>query len=229
VKKLIIFLISSIYLLQTGCKSSNINHQKELYSENFNGKLNTKKWVPEIEPLATSKVYTDNGKLVLDTKGGVSVWFNQPLQGNYIITFKRKIIVNSGANDRLSDLNVFWLAEDPSNANLFTRSGKFEDYDNLKMYYVGMGGNTNTTTRFRKYQGNGDRKLLAEKNDAHYLLKANHEYQIKIIVKDNSTSFWVDGEKLFEANDENFPSKSYFGFRSTFSHQEIWDFKVFKD
>ncbi|MDR6562457.1 MULTISPECIES: DUF6250 domain-containing protein [unclassified Arcicella] len=224
-----LFLISSIYLLQTGCKSSNIPHQNELYSENFKGKLNTKKWVSEIEPLANSKVYTDNGKLVLDTKGGVSVWFNQPLQGNYIITFKRKIIVNGGVNDRLSDLNVFWLTEAPANANLFTRSGKFEEYDNLKMYYVGMGGNTNTTTRFRKYQGNGDRKLLAEKNDAHYLLKANHEYQIKIIVKDDITSFWVDDEKFFEGTDEHFPSKSYFGFRSTFSHQEIWDFKVFKD
>ncbi|MEA5404344.1 DUF6250 domain-containing protein [Arcicella sp. DC2W] len=219
-----LLLFVSILNILIACKLQ-IHHHKILFTEDFQGVLNPQKWVSEIEPLPNSKVYTVNNKLVLDTKGGVSVWFNQKLKGNYMITFKRKFVLNGGVNDRLSDLNVFWLVEDPKNTNLFTRTGKFEDYDNLNMYYVGMGGNTNTTTRFRKYQ-DGNRKLLAEKNEAKYLLKANHEYQIKIIVKDNMTSFWADDEKLFEAKDEHFPIQSYFGFRSTFSHQEIWDFKV---
>ncbi|MEA5427789.1 DUF6250 domain-containing protein [Arcicella lustrica] len=222
-RNLVLFV--SILNILLACKLQ-IHHNKILFSEDFQGTLNPKKWVSEIEPLPNSKVYTIDNKLVLDTKGGVSVWFNQKLKGNYMITFKRKFILNGGVNDRLSDLNVFWLAEDPKNTNLFTRTGKFEDYDNIKMYYVGMGGNTNTTTRFRKYEGTGERKLLAEKNEAQYLLKPNHEYQIKIIVKDNMTSFWADDEKLFEAKDEHFPTQSYFGFRSTFSHQEISDFKV---
>ncbi|MBB6003506.1 DUF6250 domain-containing protein [Arcicella rosea] len=217
-------LIVSILNILIACKLQ-IHHNKILFSEDFQGVLNPKKWVSEIEPLPNSKVYTIDNKLVLDTKGGVSVWFNQKLKGNYMITFKRKFVLNGGVNDRLSDLNVFWLAEDPKNTNLFTRTGKFEDYDNLKMYYVGMGGNTNKTTRFRKYEA-GERKLLAEKSEAQYLLKPNHEYQIKIIVNDNMTSFWADDEKLFEAKDKHFPPASYFGFRSTFSHQEISDFKV---
>jgi hypothetical protein len=222
----IIYLVWIIWFL-----GSCIGHNRMkniLFKEDFYTPLNTKKWIAEIEPLPNSKVFTHDNKLVLDTKGGVTVWYNQVLTGNYEILFKRKIILADGKNDRLSDLNVFWLVETPNNTNLFTRTGKFEDYDSLNMYYVGMGGNTNTTTRFRKYEANTQRKLLAEKNEAKYLLKPNHEYQIKIVVKDKSTSFWVDGEKFFEANDEHFPSKSYFGFRSTFSHQEIWDFEVLR-
>ena len=214
-----------IFGLICSCVSQN-TQTRILFKEDFEGELNTQKWVSEIEPMPNSSVFTKENKLILDTKGGVTVWYNQKLTGNYEISFKRKVIVLDGKNDRLSDLNVFWLAESPNNANLFTRTGKFEDYDSLNMYYVGMGGNTNTTTRFRKYEANAQRKLLAEKNEVKYLLKPNHEYQIKIVVKDNTTSFWVDGEMIFQATDEHFPNQSYFGFRSTFSHQEIGNFRV---
>jgi rhamnogalacturonan endolyase len=222
--KLIIYFVLIIEIISS-CTRQN-PAKNRLFTEDFHGALNTKKWIAEIEPLPNSRVFTQDNKLVLDTKGGVTVWYNQVLTGNYEILFKRKVIVAAGKNDRLSDLNVFWLAQSPNNTNVFTRTGKFEDYDSLNMYYVGMGGNTNTTTRFRKYEANAQRKLLAEKNEAKYLLKPNHEYQIKIVVKDNVTSFWVDGEMLFQVIDEHFPSQSYFGFRSTYSHQEIWDFKV---
>ena len=33
------------------------------------------------------------------------------------------------------------------------RSGKFEEYNDLLTYYVGLGGNRNTTSRFRRYIG----------------------------------------------------------------------------
>lgn len=68
--------------------------------------------------------------------------------------------MNGGKNDRISDLNQFWMANDPNNYNLFTRNGVFEAYDSLQLYYVGMGGNSNTTTQLRKYRGNGQRVLL---------------------------------------------------------------------
>lgn len=222
-------IIISVLIFGIICSCIRQNTQRRiLFKEDFEGELNTQKWVAEIEPMPNSRVFTNDSKLILDTKGGVTVWYNKVLTGNYEISFKRKVIVLDGKNDRLSDLNVFWLAESPDNTNLFTRTGKFEDYDSLNMYYVGMGGNTNTTTRFRKYEANVQRKLLAEKNEAKYLLKPNYDYQIKIVVKDNTTSFWLDGEMIFQATDEHFPSQSYFGFRSTYSHQAIWDFKVLK-
>lgn len=225
VHNLSILLLVLIIGIFSSCTRQN-TVKNRIFTEDFHGILNAKKWIAEIEPLPNSRVFTQDNKLVLDTKGGVTVWYNQGLTGNYEILFKRKVVVANGKNDRLSDLNVFWLAQSPDNSNLFTRTGKFEDYDSLNMYYVGMGGNTNATTRFRKYEANVQRKLLAEKNEAKYLLKPNHEYQIKIVVKDKTTSFWVDGEMIFQATDEYFPSQSYFGFRSTYSHQEIWDFKV---
>jgi hypothetical protein len=41
------------------------------------------------------------------------------------------------------------------------RTGAFADYDTLKTYYVGQGGNGNTSTRFRRYVGRpGERPLL---------------------------------------------------------------------
>jgi len=220
-----LILLTLLLLLLGACTRQN-RAKKNLFSEDFSEVLNTKKWISEIESIPNSSVYTQNNRLVLNTKGGVTVWFNQVLSGNYEISFKRKVIIADGKNDRLSDLNVFWLAHTADNSNLFTRQGKFEEYDSLNMYYVGMGGNTNTTTRFRKYEANRQRKLLAEKNESKYLLKPNYDYQIKIIVKGNATSFWVDNELVFQTTDQHFPSQSYFGFRSTFSHQEIWDFKV---
>lgn len=155
-------IINVIYLvLIIGIFSSCTRHRtakNRLFTENFHEALNTKKWITEMEPLPNSRVFTQDNKLVLDTKGGVTVWYNQVLTGSYEILFKRKVMVANGKNDRLSDLNVFWLAKSPNNSNIFTRTGKFEDYDSLNMYYVGMGGNTNTTTRFRKYEANVQRK-----------------------------------------------------------------------
>ena len=77
------------------------------------------------------------------------------------------MISAGGKNDRVSDLNCFWMARDSRNPDdLFAvhRTGKFADYNQLLCYYVGVGGNTNTTTRFRRYIGDANtRPLLPQK------------------------------------------------------------------
>jgi rhamnogalacturonan endolyase len=186
------------------------------------------RWVIEMAPLPGSAVYTKDNKLVLDTKGGVTVWLNQLLKNNLRIEYDRKVIAAGGVNNRLSDLNNFWMASDPRNKNLFTRNGVLESYDSLQLYYVGMGGNSNKTTRFRKYEGNGERRLLQEYTDSTHLLQANKVYHITIVVKDGATSYWVDGNRYFFYNDPAPLKEGYFGFRSTKSHQEISGFKVYQ-
>ena len=61
--------------------------------------------------------------------------------------------------DRLSDMNVFWMASDPEAKDIWARadwrSGIFLRCYTLQMYYLGYGGNSNTTTRFRRYTGDG--------------------------------------------------------------------------
>jgi rhamnogalacturonan endolyase len=120
------------------------------------------------------------------------------------------------------------MASDSTRSNPFNRDGKFESYDNLKLYYVGMGGNSNTTTRFRKYLGNGEKPLLKEYLDKLHLLKPNFEYRIKIVVKDNTTSFWVNNELYFFYEDPERLEEGYFGFRSTFSNHQIDHFRVYQ-
>jgi rhamnogalacturonan endolyase len=205
----------------------NASRKKLIFSDNFS-ELDTLKWRLEIELQAGSSVQVEKRKLVLDTKGGVTVWLKQPLRGNLQIEYTRKVIVAGQPNDRLSDLNQFWMASEPAGNSLARRSGKFEEYDNLRMYYVGMGGNTNSTTRFRKYQSNGERTLLQEYTDAAHLLTANKAYKIKTIVQNGLTSFWVDGQCYCTYQDPNPLREGYFGFRSTWSRQEISDFKVYQ-
>ncbi len=200
---------------------------KLIFSDDFNT-LDTHVWIAETAPLPDSKIYIKNGALILDTKGGNTVWLNKKLSGNIRIEYKRKVLVDSSKNDRLSDLNTFWMAIDPRNDNLFTRNGIFESYDSLQLYFVGMGGNSNTTTRFRKYQGNGEKKLIQEYTDSKHLLEANKEYNIIITVKDGTTSFSVNNEIFFSYEDPAPLQKGYFGFRSTKSRQAIDEIRIYQ-
>lgn len=221
---------------------------KVLYSEDFSGTLDPNRWQTEIEPVGQSEVHTANGKLILNTAGGVTVWFKPRLEGNVRIEYDWTVLVGSGRNDRLSDLNQFWMATDPRNANLFSRNGdspngdsrngdspnghsrngKFESYDSLSLYSVGFGGNTNSTTRFRKYHGNGQKPLLREYLDSGHLLKANHTYHIVITVVDGRTTFSVDGDMLFDFTDPAPLRAGWFGFRSTAARHAVDRFRVWR-
>lgn len=221
---LIILLLPVFIIAQQ--KPIAVKKLKLLFSDDFQAALDTNRWKSEMAPLPDSRVAVSNGKLILDTKGGVTVWLNQLLSGNLVIEYKRTVIVKDGINDRLSDFNQFWMTSDPRNTNLFTRNGVLESYDSLLLYYIGMGGNTNKSTRFRKYEG-GERKLLQEYTDKGHLLEANKTYSITTVVKNGLTQFYVDGELFFEWNDPNPLRQGYFGFRSTKSHQEIDDIKIY--
>ena len=199
---------------------------KLIYKDNFDKDL--KNWIIETQTANDPKIELHDSKLKIEVTGGTTAWFNKKLSGNYLIEFKRKVIVAGGTRDRLSDLNMFWAASDRKNANLFTRTGILEEYDSLKLYYVGMGGNSNRTTRFRKYQGNGERSLLNEYIDKEHLLEANKEYFIQIVMYDGTTELFVNGEKFFSYKDQDPLTEGYFGIRTTKSNQEVDDFKVYR-
>jgi hypothetical protein len=112
------------------------------------------KWKVELEKGGV--VRASEGALDVDVPGGCTVWLKIPLEGPVLIEYEVTAISAGGANDRVSDLNCFCMATDArSPEDLFAtkRSGKFSDYDQLKCYYVGLGGNENTTTRFRRMLG----------------------------------------------------------------------------
>lgn len=199
-----------------------------IFSDDFNGPLDSTLWVTELTHQPGETVYIKDGRLVLDTRGGVTVWLKKILQGNIRIEYDRTIPLGGQPHDRLSDLNQFWMAGDPRCSNLFTRNGVLESYDSLQLYYVGMGGNSNTTTRFRKYEGNGERRLLQEYTDSSHLLQAGKTYHITTIVKNGVTQYLVNGQLYFSYADPLPLREGYFGFRSTKSRQLIEGIKIYK-
>jgi len=221
---IVLFLTSLICIGQT----NRVKNDKILFTDDFENALDTTVWKVEMVKGPDASVSINNGKLVINTPDGVTVWMKKLLTGNIGIEYDWKVIMNGGKNDRLSDLNQFWMANDPHNPNLFTRNGVFEAYDSLQLYYVGMGGNGNTTTRFRKYQGSGQRELLQEYVDQQHLLIPNHTYHIKIIILNGQTSFYVDGQRYFDYHDPSSLKQGYFGFRSTKSHHEIDHYRVYQ-
>ena len=194
-----------------------------LHHDHFDGPLAG--YVAEYARKPANLVANRDGRLTIDVDSGATVWFGKPLSGNVAISYTRRVVVAGGRNDRLSDFNHFWMARDPRNPNLFTRAGKFEDYDNLDLYYAGVGGNTNTTTRLRRY-GGGQRVLLQEHLDRAHLLQPNRDYRVEIQVYAGCTRMLLDGEEVFNYRDPQPLTGGYFGFRTTWSHQTIDDFKI---
>ena len=192
----------------------------------------TGSWKAELEKGGT--VSAKDGVLRIDVPGGSSVWFKEPFSGPVLITYEATAIARGGPNDRVSDLNCFWMATDPrANGNFLQvpRSGAFADYDQLRCYYVGLGGNSNTTTRFRRYIGKaGNRPLLPEHDlgGADVLLKPNAAQRIVLIAAGPHVAYYRDGIRLFGYEDPEPYIRGWFAFRTVTSHFEIRDFRVYE-
>ncbi|MGX7687933.1 DUF6250 domain-containing protein [Flectobacillus roseus] len=215
--------------LQTGKKYKKQQpslKQKLVFQDDFSRKELGENWITEWEKAKGSSVGIKDEKLWVDTQGGISVWLNQKLPQNVRIECTRGIVVEGKPNDRLSDLNFFWSCQDPK----FERKsdGNFAAYDSLALYYVGIGGNYNSTTRLRKYDGRGERVLWQEKNDKAHLLTENTVYKIVLEVRKGQVSVWVNGELYFTQKDPNPLGGGYFAIRSTKSRQWIDDIKIYE-
>ena len=146
---------------------------KLLFSDDFTHGLSH--WTVELEKGGT--VEAKGGILSLDVPAGCTVWFRPELHGPVAIEYEATMIRRGGPSDRVSDLNCFWMAGDAR----VKRSGKFADYNTLRGYYVGQGGNTNSTTRFRRYIGDPVlRPLLPEHDLKAPLLEANTPMHIRL-------------------------------------------------
>ncbi|WP_235298248.1 DUF6250 domain-containing protein [Portibacter marinus] len=199
------------------------------YIDLFSGDLS--QWVVEGD---NSTVQLVNGQLNIDTYKGVTIWFHEKLTAPLRIKYEAKLVDAGGANDRVSDLNCFWLALDPNNPDDFFakstfRNGIFKYYDTLQLYYVGQGGHDNSRTRFRRYHGTGAKPLLPEHDltDSTYLLKANTTNHIKIEVAHGISKYFRNDQLIYEFRDSTPYHRGYFGFRTTRNHMIIDNFKVY--
>lgn len=185
------------------------------------------RWVVEQQPGGT--VTIKDGVMVIDDAGGCTVWWREKLKAPVKISYRAKVV----GGERVSDLNCFWMATDARTEAFFAkgngRDGVFASYDGLKTYYVGCGGNGNTTTRFRRYDGKGARPLLPEhdKKETEALLESGREYRIEIVVtKDGRTTWARDGVVFFDHTDAEPLREGWFGLRTVWARIEVREFKV---
>lgn len=209
-----------------------------LYKDDFDKDLSH--WVVEQTPGGKTKLI--DGKLDIDDaagptdKGGCTVWFKEKLSGRVLIEYDATMIEQGGPNDRISDLNCFWMAIDPKHPeDLFVeskeRGGAFKKYDGLRLYYVGYGANENATTRFRRYPGDGTRPLDKEKGDlrdAKFMNVGNKTAKIQLIADGERIQFLRDGEIVFDMTDKAPFREGWFGLRTTRSHMKIDNFRVYR-
>jgi hypothetical protein len=199
---------------------------KIIFADDF--KADNGLWISEFEQPTTSSMKISDGKLEVIATAGGTLWYKNKLHGNIMIIYNATVVEARGKNDRVSDMNTFWMAANPSSENIFNQNGKFESYDNLQLYYAGIGGHDNEMTRFRKYDGKGGKDILKEYKDKEHLLVGNQKNAIKIIVNNGLVQYFVNTVLFWEYKDATPYTKGYFGFRTYISHQIYEDFKVYQ-
>jgi lysophospholipase L1-like esterase len=217
--------------IEQALKQTKQTTQEVLYQDDFEGDLSN--WVVEQMPGGTVRVI--DGKLEIEDNKGCTVWFKKKLEGPVMIEYDAFIIKEGGPHDRGSDLNCFWMAQDMQNYdNLFAgseeRGGKFTNYDPLRLYYVGYGANHNSTTRFRRYVGTGQRPVLPEHDlsDEQYMLKYNVPIKIQLIADGERIAYLRDGEVIYDIHDPKPYTDGWFGFRTVDNHLTFDNFKVYR-
>lgn len=189
------------------------------------------RWRIEAEPGA--RVSARNGVLNIDAADGVTLWYARALTGPVAIDYDVMAVRAGGPHDAVSDVNAFWMARDPavSGGSVLAqpRDGRFASYDGLETYYVGIGGNRNTTTRMRRYVGRaGDRPLLPQHDlrDKAAMLVPNRWMHIRLIANGNEIAVERGGQRLFTMHDAAPYRHGWFGLRTTRSHLQVRNVRI---
>lgn len=188
-------------------------------------------WVVEAAD-ARSTVRWGSGTVDIDTPAGLTLWYRERLNGPVAIEFEAMAVRAGGRNDRVSDLNAFWMATDsrvPGGSPVGRRDGRFEAYDTLRTYYVGIGGNGNSTTRMRRYVAvAGERPLRPEHDraDRAAMLRPNRWTRVRLVADGGRIAVWRDGRLLFAMTDAAPYRSGWFGLRTTWSHLNVRGLRV---
>ncbi|MDF3021979.1 MAG: hypothetical protein K0Q92_3282 [Steroidobacteraceae bacterium] len=214
-------LLLAASLVIAGCTTSPPGAGVELFADDFSSLDN---WVLESERPAT--VVVKDGAVDIDTPAGLTLWFKPRLTGPVEIEFDAIAVSDGGANDQVSDLNVFWMASNRDGSAPFPgqRSGRFADYNDLLTYYVGLGGNRNSTTRFRRYIGDPVQRPLLPEHDLSapdFMLVPNQKQTIILKADRTAIEFKRDGRALFRFEDAEPYTQGWFAIRTTWSHLRI--------
>lgn len=228
-----IFLLLLGWLALAACSQRGAGSGEVIFETDFQ-QMDSSNWVIESETGTSWNELVGDGYMDINAAKGITVWFDEKLERDVAIEFEVTVVDKGGPNDRVSDLNVFWMASDPENPDEFFarsewREGIFWRYYTLNQYYVGLGGHDNTKTRFRKYHGSADPmpEVIKEYTQPEYLITPNKKSTIKIVCLEDKTQYFYNGQMLYELEESNPYDNGYFGFRTVNSHMQIHSFKVY--
>ena len=219
------FVSALALLILAGCASRPSGGL--LYKDDFGSLEN---W--HIEAEKPGQIRAANGVLDIDVPAGVTLWFKPHLEGPLSIEFEATAVAEGGPNDQVSDLNVFWMANNVDGQQpvfAHVRSGKFEDYNTLLTYYVGLGGNRNTTTRMRRYVGDPVLRPLRPGDDLAgdpYMLVPNRRQTIRLVANGRIIEYWRDGTRIFSMEDAAPYENGWFALRTTYSHLRVSNLRI---
>ena len=219
------FVSALALLILAGCASRPSGGL--LYKDDFRSLEN---W--HIEAEKPGQIRAANGVLDIDVPAGVTLWFKPHLEGPLSIEFEATAVAEGGPNDQVSDLNVFWMANNVDGQQpvfAHVRSGKFEDYNALLTYYVGLGGNRNTTTRMRRYVGDPVLRPLRPGDDLAgdpYMLVPNRRQTIRLVANGKLIEYWRDGTRIFSMEDAAPYESGWFALRTTYSHLRVSNLRI---
>ncbi len=198
-------------------------------------------WCIEAESPQTRIVLRDDTLDIISPKG-LSLWWDEPIEAPCTIAYRANVVMEGGPCDRLSDLNCFWMASESRQSsplrNISQRGGRFTESYRLQCYYLGYGGNYNSTTRFRRYDGDTlaislpDHRpaILCEYTDSAHLLRPNHWYSVRLEVQPDGAAahvrYYIDDELLVDYIDPQPLLYGWFAFRTTWSHTRLTGFSI---
>ena len=189
-------------------------------------------WKVEAEDEASTVTWKD-GTVTIVAPKGLTLWCEEKMEGNVVIEYEARIVADKRFRDekgivRVSDMNCFWMADRCGGFG-----GRFVDNYSLNTYYLGYGGNWNTTTRFRRY--NGDARgidsveyrpiVLKEYTDGGHLLQKDKWYKVRLEQRNGHAMCWVDDELLVDYVDPQPMTSGYFGFRTTMAVAQMRNFR----
>lgn len=125
----VISLVAVLGMFSISCaqnhKTVTVNNQELkatlIFEENFDNNLD--QW--QVEQMPKGTVEVNKSKLEIDDVSGCTVWLKEKFSGSIMIEYDVFMIQDGGPNDRVSDLNCFWMATDPEHPNnLFANSEK---------------------------------------------------------------------------------------------------------
>ena len=174
--------------------------------------------------------------LELEAPRGLTLWRRECMAGDVRIAYHARVMCEPGHDDRLSDLNCFWKASDPTACDVFSRMGErrgvFVQQYALQLYYMGYGGNHNSTTRFRRYTADARGvtdvahrpPVLYEYTDSAHLLRPNQWRHIVLECRADTIRYYMDGECLGCYTDPQPLVQGWFGLRTTQARVQLTGF-----